>query len=69
MGVGGPRLALDDEARVMALLATVYEQPADVRLLAKLRRAGELWKNRTGRRVAGATAASGRAARALIPQG
>jgi hypothetical protein len=38
-----PHLALDDEPRVMALLATAYERPVDVRLLAKLRRAAELW--------------------------
>ncbi|MGA7383632.1 MAG: hypothetical protein WBW81_02720 [Methylocella sp.] len=38
-----PRLALDDEPRALALLATAYERPVDVRLLAKLRRAAELW--------------------------
>jgi hypothetical protein len=40
---GRPRLILDDEPRAMALLATAYEQPVDARLLAKLRRAAELW--------------------------
>ena len=38
-----PHLALDDEPRVLALLATAYERPVDVRLLTKLRRAAELW--------------------------
>jgi hypothetical protein len=40
---GRPRLALDDEPRALALLATAYERPVDVRLLVKLRRAAELW--------------------------
>jgi hypothetical protein len=44
-GRGRPRLALDDEPRVMALLATAYERPVEVRLLAKLRRAAELWND------------------------
>jgi hypothetical protein len=42
---GRPRLALDDEPRALALLATAYERPVDVRLLAKLRRAAELWSD------------------------
>jgi hypothetical protein len=40
-----PRLALDDEPRALALLATAYERPVDVRLPAKLRRATELWND------------------------
>ncbi len=40
---GRPRRTLHDEPRVVALLATAYEQPVDVRLLAKLRRAAKLW--------------------------
>ena len=40
---GRPRLALDDEPRALALLATAYERPMDVRLLTKLRRAADLW--------------------------
>jgi hypothetical protein len=40
---GRPRLAFDDEPRVMALLATAFERSVDVRLLAKLRRAAEVW--------------------------
>jgi hypothetical protein len=44
--VGGRlRLALDDEPREMALLATAYWRSVDVRLLAKLRRAAELWND------------------------
>jgi hypothetical protein len=43
-GRGRPR-ALDDEPRVTALLTTAYERPVDVRLLAKLRRAAELWND------------------------
>ena len=39
---GRPRLALD-EPRALALLATAYERPVDVRFLAKLRRAAEVW--------------------------
>jgi hypothetical protein len=42
---GRPRLALDDERRALALLATAYDRPVDVRLLAKLRRAAELWND------------------------
>jgi hypothetical protein len=42
---GRPRLALDDEPRVRALLATAYERPVDVRLLTKLRLAAELWND------------------------
>jgi hypothetical protein len=40
---GRPLLALDDEPRVMALLATAYEQPVDPYILTKMRRACELW--------------------------
>ncbi|HXN88782.1 MAG TPA: hypothetical protein VN890_05445, partial [Methylocella sp.] len=42
---GRPRLALDDEPRALALLATAYGRLVDVRLLAKLRRAAELWND------------------------
>jgi hypothetical protein len=42
---GRLRLALDNEPRVMALLATAYERPVDARLLCKLRRAAELWND------------------------
>src|ERR1700730_175320 len=38
-----PRLALADEPRVMALLATAYGQPVEVHVLTKLRRAATLW--------------------------
>jgi hypothetical protein len=40
---GRPCLALDDEPRVMALLVTAYEQPIEPYIVAKLRRACELW--------------------------
>ncbi len=40
---GRPRLALDDEPRALALLATAYEGLVDVRLLGQLRRACERW--------------------------
>jgi hypothetical protein len=40
---GNPRVALDDEPRVIALLATAYEQPVEPLILAKMRRACELW--------------------------
>jgi hypothetical protein len=40
---GGPRLALDDEPRAMALLTTAYEQPIAPHVLRKVRRACELW--------------------------
>jgi hypothetical protein len=40
-----PRLALDDAPRALALLTTAYERPMDVWLLAKLRRAAELWND------------------------
>jgi len=40
---GRPRLALDDEPRVMALLATAYDRPVEAYILAKMRRAAELW--------------------------
>ncbi|MFZ0507253.1 MAG: hypothetical protein WBD78_01290 [Methylocella sp.] len=42
---GRPRLALSDEPRAVALLATAYDRPEDARLLAKLRRAAELWND------------------------
>jgi hypothetical protein len=42
-GRGAQRLTLDDEPRAMALLATAYEQPVEPYVLAKLRRACELW--------------------------
>ena len=42
---GRPRLALRDEPRALALLATAYDRPVDVRFLAKLRRAAELWND------------------------
>ncbi len=40
---GRPRLGIDDEPRVMALLATAYERPVDPYVLTKMRRACELW--------------------------
>ena len=40
---GRPSLRLDDEPRAMALLATGYERPIDVHVVAKLRRACALW--------------------------
>jgi hypothetical protein len=40
---GRPRLALDDEPRALALLATAYERPVEACVVAKLRRAGERW--------------------------
>jgi len=40
---GRPRLALDDEPRVMALLATAYEWSVKACVVAKLRRACERW--------------------------
>ncbi len=40
---GRPRLALDDEPRAMALLATAYGRPVETYVLAKMRRAAELW--------------------------
>ena len=40
---GRPRLALDDEQRALALLATAYERPVDACIVAKLRRACERW--------------------------
>ncbi|MDQ6702805.1 MAG: hypothetical protein M3Z96_06710 [Pseudomonadota bacterium] len=42
-GRGAQSLTLDDEPRAMALLATAYEQPVEFYILAKLRRACELW--------------------------
>jgi hypothetical protein len=43
MDVSKPSLALDDEPRIVALLATAYEQPVGPQVLAKIRRACELW--------------------------
>jgi hypothetical protein len=40
---GRRRLALDDEPRALALLATAYERPVESYVLAKMRRAAELW--------------------------
>jgi hypothetical protein len=40
---GRLRLALDDEPRALALLATAYERPVEDYVLAKMRRAAELW--------------------------
>jgi hypothetical protein len=40
---GRLRLALDDESRALALLATAYERPVEDYVLAKMRRAAELW--------------------------
>ncbi len=40
---GRVRLRLDDEPRAMALLATAYERPIGVHVVARLRRACELW--------------------------
>jgi hypothetical protein len=42
---GASRVTLDDELRIMALLATAYEQPAEPYLLTKFRRACDLWNN------------------------
>jgi hypothetical protein len=42
-GRDAPRLALDNEPRAMALLATAYEQPIAPYVLTKVRRACELW--------------------------
>ncbi|MGH6836363.1 MAG: hypothetical protein ACREC9_12645 [Methylocella sp.] len=42
-GHGAPKVALDDEQRAMALLATAYERPVAPHVLAKLRRACDLW--------------------------
>jgi hypothetical protein len=42
---GRLRLALDDEPRIMALLATAYYRPAETYVLAKMRRAAELWND------------------------
>jgi hypothetical protein len=39
---GRPRLALDDEPRAMAMLATASGQPVETYVLAKMRRAAEL---------------------------
>jgi hypothetical protein len=40
---GRPRLALDDEPRALALLVTAYDRPVEAYILAKIRRAAELW--------------------------
>jgi hypothetical protein len=40
---GGPCLALADEPRALALLATAYERPVEPYVLAKMCRAAELW--------------------------
>ncbi len=40
---GASRVALDDEPRVMALIATAFERPVEPYLLAKISRACELW--------------------------
>ncbi|MBO0732943.1 MAG: hypothetical protein J2P49_01200, partial [Methylocapsa sp.] len=40
---GATRVALDDEPCVLALLATALERPVEPYLLAKIRRACELW--------------------------
>ncbi len=40
---GRPRLALDDEHRILALLATAYARPVEACVAAKLRRACERW--------------------------
>ncbi|MGA7383643.1 MAG: hypothetical protein WBW81_02775 [Methylocella sp.] len=40
---GRPRLALNGEPRIMALLSTAYEQPVAVHAVAKMCRAAELW--------------------------
>ncbi|MGH6852869.1 MAG: hypothetical protein ACREDJ_06695 [Methylocella sp.] len=40
---GAPKVALDDEPRAMALLATAFERPVAPHVLAKLRRVCERW--------------------------
>lgn len=40
---GRPRLALDVEPRALALLATAYDRPVEACIVAKLRRACDLW--------------------------
>jgi hypothetical protein len=42
---GRPRLALDDEPRALALLAAAYGRPVEPHVLAKMRRAAELWND------------------------
>jgi hypothetical protein len=42
---GRPRLTLADEPRALALLATAYERPVETYVLAKMRRAAELWND------------------------
>lgn len=40
---GAPALSLDDEQRIMAVLATAYGRPVEVHVLTKMRRAAALW--------------------------
>jgi hypothetical protein len=40
---GSLELSLDDERRIMAILATAYGRPLQAHVLAKMRRAAELW--------------------------
>jgi len=40
---GSPELSLDDERRIMAILATAYGRPLQAHVLDKMRRAAELW--------------------------
>jgi hypothetical protein len=40
-----PRRALDNEPRALALLATAYDRPVGDNVLAKMRRAAELWND------------------------
>ncbi len=42
---GASRVALDDEPRAIALLATAFERPIDLRVLAKISHACELWND------------------------
>src|ERR1700736_1464520 len=42
---GRPRLALDDEPRAWARLAAAYGRPVEPHILAKMRRAAELWND------------------------
>jgi hypothetical protein len=44
-GRGRPRLALDDEQRALALLATAYDWPVEPYVVAKMCRAAELWND------------------------
>ena len=47
---GRPRLALDDEPRVLALLATAYERPVEAYVLSQMRRRGASVGTRARRR-------------------